>query len=106
MNHSSDPRPYRAKALRLRRAVLQGTGEVLRVALHVEEPVAAIVEGDHRRLVALLCLQREIDDALDPVAVLRRRDESLRLREDLSCLERAHLVVRARLPRPSCPTSL
>src|SRR3989304_102975 len=72
-----------------RRAVLQSAREVLRVALHVEQPVAAVVERDHALLALRLRLEREVDHRTDAVGVLRRRDEALRLREDLPRLERA-----------------
>src|SRR5467141_1232537 len=77
--------------------VSQVPRQILRIPFHVEQTVAAVVEGDDRFLVFLLRLEGEVDRTAHRVTGLRRRDEALRLREDLAGLEGAQLVDGSRL---------
>src|SRR3989442_2579448 len=72
--------------------VIQGALHELPVSFEVQQPVAAVVERDHRLLVPLFRFECKVDRAADRVARLRYGDEAFRLRNDLSRLVRAYLI--------------
>src|SRR2546425_5876455 len=77
--------------------VLQGALHELSVAFEVQQAVAAVVECDRGRFVPGLRLEGEVDRPPNGVARLWRGNQSLRLGEDLTRLEGADLIHRARL---------